>query len=53
MASGAPIPDGYKSAFVNKQASLSASNYMGLSTLDSYDTLTCASRCDQADGSVK
>ena len=50
MATNAPTPDGYQVAFTNKQASLSASNYMGLNTLQSYDTLGCASLCDQAAG---
>lgn len=48
MATGAPIPDGYALVFNNLSASLQASNYMGLYTLTSYDTLTCASKCDQA-----
>ena len=50
MATNAPTPDGYSVVFTNKQASLSASNYMGLSTLQSFDTLGCASLCDQAAG---
>ena len=50
MATNAPTPDGYTSVFTNKPASLQAANYMGLYTLDSYDTLTCASKCDQAAG---
>ena len=48
MATGAPTPDGYALVFNNLSASLQASNYMGLYTLTSYDTLTCASKCDQA-----
>lgn len=47
-ATNAPTPDGYSAAFQNKDGSLSASNYMGLYTLTSYDTLGCASLCDQA-----
>ena len=35
---------------MNAQGSLSASNYMGLTTLDSFDALTCASLCDRANG---
>ena len=50
MANSAPTPDGYVSAFQNLGASLQASNYMGLYTLTSFDTLTCASQCDQASG---
>ena len=50
MATSAPTPDGYVSVFTNLGASLQASNYMGLYTLTSYDTLTCASKCDQASG---
>ncbi len=50
MATGASTPDGYSSAFNSLSASLSASNYMGLYTLTSYDTLGSASKCDQVDG---
>ncbi|KAL8642542.1 MAG: hypothetical protein Q9228_000767 [Teloschistes exilis] len=50
MANNAPTPDGYSSAFSNLDGSLSASKYMGLHTLKSFDTLGCASLCDQADG---
>jgi hypothetical protein len=50
MASNAPTPDGYTQVFVNLKGSLSASNYMGLTTLTSFDTLTCASLCDRASG---
>ncbi|KAI4207302.1 MAG: hypothetical protein LQ346_000670 [Caloplaca aetnensis] len=46
----APTPDGYSAAFQNKDGSLSASNYMGLYTLKAFDTLGCASLCDQATG---
>ncbi|MCJ1479031.1 hypothetical protein MMC13_007715 [Lambiella insularis] len=49
-ATNAPTPDGYAEVFVNLQDSLSASNYMGLHTLHSYDSLGCASLCDQASG---
>lgn len=44
MATNAKTPDGYSKAFANLQGSLSAPRYMGLYTLDSYDTLTCASK---------
>ena len=44
----ASTPDGYSQAFDDQSGSVSASNYMGLYTLDSYDTFTCASKCDQA-----
>ena len=52
MANGASTPDGYVLVFNNLSASLQASNYMGLYTLTSYDTLTCASKCDQANCSA-
>ncbi|KAL8951362.1 MAG: hypothetical protein Q9222_002663 [Ikaeria aurantiellina] len=48
MATNAPTPDGYSKAFSNLDGSLSASKYMGLHTLKSFDTLGCASLCDQA-----
>lgn len=50
MANNAPTPYGYASGFTNLGASLQASNYMGLWTLTSYDTVACASKCDQASG---
>ena len=50
MANNAPTPDGYASVFKNLGASLQAADYMGLYTLTSFDTLTCASKCDQASG---
>lgn len=46
----APTPDGYSLVFKDKDASLSASNYMGLYTLKTFDTYDCASKCDQASG---
>lgn len=50
MAKNAPTPDGYALVFNSLSASLQASDYMGLYTLTSYDTLTCASNCDQVSG---
>ncbi|KAL8775266.1 MAG: hypothetical protein Q9209_000272 [Squamulea sp. 1 TL-2023] len=50
LATNAPTPDGYSQAFSNLDGSLSASKYMGLRTLKQFDTLGCASLCDQADG---
>ncbi|KAL8675557.1 MAG: hypothetical protein Q9168_000069 [Polycauliona sp. 1 TL-2023] len=50
LAGGAPTPDGYSIIMQNAAASLSASNYMGLRTLTDYDSLGCASLCNQADG---
>ncbi|KAL9604708.1 MAG: hypothetical protein Q9179_001775 [Wetmoreana sp. 5 TL-2023] len=50
LATNALTPDGYSQAFSNADGSLSASKYMGLHTLKSFDTLGCASLCDQADG---
>jgi hypothetical protein len=52
FATGATGPDGYAQVFSNQGGSVSASNYMGLYTLTSYDTLTCASLCDQAEGCI-
>ncbi|KAL9021168.1 MAG: hypothetical protein Q9185_001569 [Variospora sp. 1 TL-2023] len=48
LATNAPTPDGYSLAFSNKDGSLSASKYIALYTLTSFDTLKCASLCDQA-----
>jgi len=50
MATNAPIPDGYALVFTNLDGSMTAPSYMGLYTLTSYDTLGCASKCDQASG---
>ncbi|KAI4227046.1 MAG: hypothetical protein L6R36_002727 [Xanthoria steineri] len=50
LAENAPVPDGYSIVMRKAPASLSASKYMGLRTLKSYDTLGCASLCDQAPG---
>lgn len=52
LSANAPTPDGYAEAFTGLNASLTALNYMGLHTLTSYDTLGCASLCDQASGCV-
>ena len=52
MANDAPTPDGYQQVCVNQPGSLSASKYMGLTTIKSFDTLGCASLCDQAAGCV-
>ncbi|KAI5247455.1 hypothetical protein E4T43_02060 [Aureobasidium subglaciale] len=48
----APVPDGYSLIFSNLTGSLSASNYMGLYTLKSYDTNACAGYCKKASGCV-
>lgn len=50
MSSSAPTPDGYSRAFSSLNASVTALNYMGLYTLTSYDTLSCANLCDRASG---
>lgn len=51
-ANNASIPQGYTSAFANLQGSSQTTSYMGYETLDSYDTVGCASYCDQLDGCV-
>ncbi|EON68796.1 hypothetical protein W97_08054 [Coniosporium apollinis CBS 100218] len=52
LARSAPTPDGYSLVFSNLDGSLSASVYMGLTTMDSYDTLGCQNLCDRAVGCV-
>ncbi|MCJ1388624.1 hypothetical protein MMC18_001471 [Xylographa bjoerkii] len=52
MSTDARTPSGYTSVFTNLQASVSASQYMGVSTLTSYDTYGCASQCNHAPGCV-
>jgi hypothetical protein len=52
MADDAPTPYGYQNVFTGLNASVSASDYMGLYTLESYDTVSCQQYCDQAAGCV-
>ena len=49
-ASGAPTPSGYKNVFTNLQKSNSAYGYLGFSTLKSYDTQSCANKCNAVKG---
>ncbi|KAI5250425.1 hypothetical protein E4T43_00013 [Aureobasidium subglaciale] len=46
-ARNAITPNGYGSAFTNLQGATTGSNFLMQYTLNSYDTLTCASRCDR------
>ncbi|KAL8831695.1 MAG: hypothetical protein Q9191_000705, partial [Dirinaria sp. TL-2023a] len=50
MANNATTPDGYTLVMQNAAASLSASKYMGLTNLRSYDPFECASLCNKALG---
>ncbi|KAL8674828.1 MAG: hypothetical protein Q9168_000809 [Polycauliona sp. 1 TL-2023] len=50
LSNNVPTPDGYSQSFANKDGSLSASKYMGLYTINRYDTFDCASLCDTTDG---
>ncbi|KAK8011633.1 hypothetical protein PG990_010598 [Apiospora arundinis] len=50
QASAAPTPSGYNQAFSNLAASSSAYGYMGYTTLQSYDTALCASKCNAISG---
>jgi len=52
LSNSASTPYGYKRTFQGLNAAVTALNYMGLFTLTSYDTLGCASKCDQASGCV-
>ncbi|KAL8668871.1 MAG: hypothetical protein Q9168_006516 [Polycauliona sp. 1 TL-2023] len=47
-ATTAPTPQGYALSFSNKQASVSLNTYLGLYTLDTYDTIKCQQLCDAA-----
>ncbi|KAI4249793.1 MAG: hypothetical protein L6R40_000582 [Gallowayella cf. fulva] len=47
-ANKAPTPQGYQLSFADKQASVQAKTYMGLYTLDTYDTIKCQQLCDAA-----
>lgn len=46
-ANSAATPQGYSPAFTNLQGSTSTTSYLGYKTLSSYDTIACASYCDQ------
>jgi hypothetical protein len=48
-ASGATTPPGYTNTFTNLQASVNAYGYMGYTTIDTYDTALCATRCSGVD----
>ena len=50
MSTSAPTPYGYNNVFTNLQATLFASNYMGLHTISSYDVYACSDYCDAASG---
>ncbi|KAG9560458.1 hypothetical protein KCU71_g4293, partial [Aureobasidium melanogenum] len=52
MSTTVATPYGYSQVFANQNASLSASAYMGLYTLNSYDVPGCQSICDQNSGCV-
>lgn len=49
-ALAAPVPSGYSQTFSNLAASSSAYGYMGYTTLSSYDTGLCASKCNAING---
>jgi hypothetical protein len=49
-ATAAPVPSGYRQTFSNLAASSSAYGYMGYTTLQSYDTALCASKCNAING---
>lgn len=45
-ASAAPTPTGYTNRFTNLNASNNAYGYMGFTTLNTYDSVSCASQCN-------
>lgn len=49
-ANGAATPDGYTLSFTNLQGSTTTTSYLGYTTIDSYDTVTCAADCSAIDG---
>lgn len=51
-ASAAPIPSGYTQTYENLEGSSNAYGYMGFTTMDSYDTEACASKCDAITGCI-
>ncbi|KAF2689714.1 hypothetical protein K458DRAFT_400407 [Lentithecium fluviatile CBS 122367] len=50
VALSASTPSGYTQTFSNKKAASQANGYMGYTLLSSYDTTTCANKCNQALG---
>ncbi|KAK5123636.1 hypothetical protein LTR85_002674 [Meristemomyces frigidus] len=50
VASAAATPTGYDQTFVNLAASNNAYGYMGYTTLQTYDTQSCATKCDKMNG---
>ncbi|KAI9704764.1 MAG: hypothetical protein M1836_006544 [Candelina mexicana] len=48
-AAAANPPQGYTTTFQNQQGSVSANTYLGLWTLQAYDTIKCQQLCDAAD----
>jgi hypothetical protein len=51
-ANDAAVPQGYSLSFSNLEASSQTTSYLGYKTLSSYDTIACASYCDQLDGCI-
>ncbi|KAH0348540.1 glycoside hydrolase, partial [Aureobasidium melanogenum] len=49
-ALSAPTPSGYSNTFTNLNASNNAYGYLGYTTLSSYDTQKCASKCNAING---
>ncbi|KAH0380250.1 glycoside hydrolase, partial [Aureobasidium melanogenum] len=49
-ASSAPTPSGYSNTFTNLNASNNAYGYLGYTTLSSYDSQKCASKCNAING---
>ncbi|PQE04650.1 Galactose oxidase protein [Rutstroemia sp. NJR-2017a BBW] len=52
VANAASVPPGYSVAFSNLQGSSQTVSYLGLKTLQSYDTIGCAQYCDELAGCV-
>ncbi|RDW56507.1 hypothetical protein BP5796_13148 [Coleophoma crateriformis] len=52
IASAAPTPSGYTNTFTNLQGSVNAYGYLGYTTLTSYDTGKCATKCNAITGCV-
>ncbi|KAM3075038.1 hypothetical protein ACMFMG_007502 [Clarireedia jacksonii] len=52
IADAASTPPGYSLAFSDLQGSSQTVSYLGLKTLQSYDTVKCAQYCDELNGCV-
>ncbi|OLN86962.1 hypothetical protein CCHL11_04527 [Colletotrichum chlorophyti] len=49
IAQNAPVPDGYSQSFADLSGSAEGPGYLGLYTMQSFNTIECQQHCDAAD----